>query len=254
VTALFTIGYERATPPALLAALRAAGVRRVVDVRALANSRRPGFAKRALSAALEEAGIGYLHLRALGTPPEGREAVRAGRPEVMRRVFARHLAGVEAQAALAALADEARRWRTRRGATGRSACCASKPIRGTATAPWSLKHWLRAAAPRSPTCMREPTMPICLVLHELGLAGPAAETAFFGAIFEVASSHWRVTPGATLVGTDVSPAYLRDHLLHALDAAGAPPAVVLVTPMAADAAWHGIPPEGEEWIAGEAED
>jgi uncharacterized protein (DUF488 family) len=109
VTALFTIGYERATPPALLAALRAAGVRRVVDVRALANSRRPGFAKRALSAALEEAGIGYLHLRALGTPPEGREAVRAGRPEVMRRVFARHLAGVEAQAALAALADEARR-------------------------------------------------------------------------------------------------------------------------------------------------
>ena len=108
MTALFTIGYERATPPALLAALRAAGVRRVVDVRALANSRRPGFAKRALSAALEEAGIGYLHLRALGTPPEGREAVRAGRPEVMRRIFARHLAGVKAQAALAALADEAR--------------------------------------------------------------------------------------------------------------------------------------------------
>ena len=109
MTALFTIGYERATPPALLAALRAAGERRVVDVRALANSRRPGFAKRALSAALEEAGIGYLHLRALGTPPEGREAVRAGRPEVMRRVFARHLAGVEAQAALAALAEDAKR-------------------------------------------------------------------------------------------------------------------------------------------------
>ena len=53
---LFTIGYERATPPSLVAALRAAGVRRVVDVRALANSRRPGFAKRALSAALAEAG------------------------------------------------------------------------------------------------------------------------------------------------------------------------------------------------------
>jgi uncharacterized protein (DUF488 family) len=106
---VFTVGYERATPPALLAALRGAGVRRVVDVRALANSRRPGFAKRALAAALEQAGIGYLHLPALGTPPEGREAVRAGRPEEMRRIFAHRLAGAEAQAALADLADQAAR-------------------------------------------------------------------------------------------------------------------------------------------------
>ena len=106
---IFTVGYERATPPALLAALRAAGVRRVVDVRALANSRRPGFAKRALSAALAEAGIDYTHLPALGTPPEGREAVRGGRPEEMRRIFARRLAGTEAQAALAALGEAARR-------------------------------------------------------------------------------------------------------------------------------------------------
>ena len=96
-------------------------------------------------------------------------------------------------------------------------------------------------------------MPICLVLHELGLAGPAAETAFFGAIFEVASSHWRVTPGATLVGTDVSPAYLRDHLRRALDGAGAPPVLLLVTPLPAGVAWHGLPPEGEEWLAGETE-
>jgi uncharacterized protein (DUF488 family) len=107
--AVFTIGYERATPSSLLAALRAVGVRRVVDVRALANSRRPGFAKRALSSALEEAGIGYLHLPALGTPPEGREAVRAGRPEEMRCIFARRLAGTEAQAALADLSDRAAR-------------------------------------------------------------------------------------------------------------------------------------------------
>jgi uncharacterized protein (DUF488 family) len=106
---LFTVGYEQATPAALLTALCEAGARRVVDVRALANSRRPGFAKRALSAALEEAGIGYTHLPALGTPAEGRQAVRAGRPEVMRRIFARHLAGTEAQAALAALAEIARR-------------------------------------------------------------------------------------------------------------------------------------------------
>jgi hypothetical protein len=96
-------------------------------------------------------------------------------------------------------------------------------------------------------------MPICLVLHELVQASPAAEQALFGAVFEVASSHWRVTPSATLVGTDVSPAYLRDHLLRALDDAGAPPSLMLVTPLAEEAAWHGIPPEGEEWMAGEAD-
>ena len=105
---LCTIGYEEATPPRLLAALREAGVTTVVDVRALANSRRPGFAKRALSAALAEAGIGYLHLPALGTPAAGRQAVREGRPEARRRVFTAHLAGTEAQAALAGLAARAR--------------------------------------------------------------------------------------------------------------------------------------------------
>ena len=104
-----TIGYESATPATLVAALRAAGVVTLVDVRALANSRKPGFAKRALSAALAEAGIGYAHLPALGTPAEGRAAVRSGRPAVMHRIFAAHLAGVEPQAALAALRDQARR-------------------------------------------------------------------------------------------------------------------------------------------------
>ena len=104
-----TIGYEDATPPRLLAALRAAGITTLVDVRALANSRRPGFAKRALSAGLAEAGIGYLHLPALGTPAAGRQAVRAGDPATMRRIFGAHLEGGEAQAALAGLRDLARR-------------------------------------------------------------------------------------------------------------------------------------------------
>lgn len=106
---VFTIGYEGATPDAVLTALRRAGVATLVDVRALANSRRPGFAKGALSAALAGAGIGYVHLRALGTPAEGRAAARSGRPAAMRRIFAAHLAGTEAQAALADVADRARR-------------------------------------------------------------------------------------------------------------------------------------------------
>jgi uncharacterized protein (DUF488 family) len=104
-----TIGYEGATPDRLVAALKQAGIATLVDVRAIANSRRPGFAKRALSAAMAEAGIGYLHLPALGTPAAGRQAARTGKPEVMRRIFAAHLAGTEPQAALAELADRATR-------------------------------------------------------------------------------------------------------------------------------------------------
>lgn len=108
---LFTLGYEGATPATLIAALRQAGVTVLVDVRELANSRRPGFAKRALSEALERAGIRYEHRRALGTPAEGRAAARAGRSAEMRRIFAARLAGTEARAAVAALAGEARQER-----------------------------------------------------------------------------------------------------------------------------------------------
>jgi uncharacterized protein (DUF488 family) len=106
---VFTIGYGNATPATLVAALQRAGVVTVADVRALANSRRPGFAKRALSAALEEAGIGYWHIPALGTPAAGRQASREGKPEVMKPIFTRHLAGIEAQAALGALRERALR-------------------------------------------------------------------------------------------------------------------------------------------------
>jgi uncharacterized protein (DUF488 family) len=107
--AVATIGYEGATPDRLVAALKQAGIATLVDVRAIANSRRPGFAKRALSAAMAEGGIGYLHLPALGTPASGRQAARSGKPEVMRRIFAAHLAGTEPQAALAELKDRALR-------------------------------------------------------------------------------------------------------------------------------------------------
>jgi uncharacterized protein (DUF488 family) len=105
--AVATIGYEDATPAGLVAALKQAGIATVVDVRAIANSRRPGFAKRALSAALAEAGIGYDHMPALGTPAAGRQAARAGKAAVMHRIFLRHLAGVEPQAALAELKERA---------------------------------------------------------------------------------------------------------------------------------------------------
>jgi uncharacterized protein (DUF488 family) len=105
--AIATIGYEGLPPEDFLHLLREAGIARVVDVRALANSRKPGYAKRALSAALAGAGIEYLHLPALGTPKEGRDAAHAGRVAEMRRIYAGHLATPVAQAALADLARSA---------------------------------------------------------------------------------------------------------------------------------------------------
>jgi uncharacterized protein (DUF488 family) len=94
---LFTIGYEHATPDAVLGELKRAGVALVVDTRAVAASRRPGFSKRQLAAGLDAHGIGYVHLQKLGTPKEGRLAARSGHADEMLRIFERHLATPEAQ-------------------------------------------------------------------------------------------------------------------------------------------------------------
>jgi len=73
---LYTIGYEKALLKDVIAALVAAGVATLLDVRDRPISRRPGFSKRQLAAAVEDAGMRYVHLAALGTPPEGRLANR----------------------------------------------------------------------------------------------------------------------------------------------------------------------------------
>jgi uncharacterized protein (DUF488 family) len=87
----FTIGYEQATSAAVLGALKRAKVKLLVDVRAVAASRRPGFSKRQLAAGLDENGIGYLHLQGLGTPKEGRLAARSGDAKAMLRIYEKHL-------------------------------------------------------------------------------------------------------------------------------------------------------------------
>ena len=102
---IFTIGYEGATMDEFLAALKNAGVERVIDVRALPLSRRPGFSKTPLRLALGEVGIEYVHLKALGTPSEGRTAARAGRHEDMKRVYAGQLELPEAIAQGAQMLD-----------------------------------------------------------------------------------------------------------------------------------------------------
>lgn len=103
MTTLWTIGYARSTPDGLITTLRAAGIALLVDIRAVPASRRPGFSKGALAAALREAGIAYRHLKGLGTPAAGREAARAGRLERFEAIFRTHLESLEAQADLAEL-------------------------------------------------------------------------------------------------------------------------------------------------------
>lgn len=99
-----TIGYEAATVERFLDALRDAGVDLLVDVRAVASSRRPGFAKTRLAANVGAVGIEYLHLRGLGTPADGRAAARAGRYDELRAIYLAHLATPGAQAELETLA------------------------------------------------------------------------------------------------------------------------------------------------------
>ena len=106
---LFTIGYEGEPQAAVIERLRAAGVEVLVDVRAVAASRRAGFSKTILGTSLREAGIDYVHLRPLGTPKAGREAAKKGRIGEMREIFAGHMAEPTSEAAfqqLRALAVE----------------------------------------------------------------------------------------------------------------------------------------------------
>jgi uncharacterized protein (DUF488 family) len=88
---LFTIGYEQTPAKAVLDELEQAGVKLLVDVRAVAASRRPGFSKNQLAAGLDERGISYLHLRGLGTPKDGRVAARSGQFDTLHKIYAKHL-------------------------------------------------------------------------------------------------------------------------------------------------------------------
>jgi uncharacterized protein (DUF488 family) len=94
---LFTVGYEQTPAKAVLDELEHAGVKLLVDVRAVAASRRPGFSKKQLAAGLDERGIGYLHLRGLGTPKDGREVARGGKFDQLHRIYAAHLKTPEAK-------------------------------------------------------------------------------------------------------------------------------------------------------------
>lgn len=97
---LFTIGYEQTPHKAVLDEVERAGVKLLVDVRAVTSSRRPGFSKRQLASGLDARGIAYIHLKALGTPKEGRQAARSGRYDELEKVYSAHLTTTEARQAL----------------------------------------------------------------------------------------------------------------------------------------------------------
>jgi len=94
---LFTIGYEQATVGRVIDELKDAKVDLVIDTRAVAASRKPGFSKKQLAAGLDERGVGYLHLQGLGTPKEGREAARAGKMDKLFKIYHAHLKTERAQ-------------------------------------------------------------------------------------------------------------------------------------------------------------
>jgi uncharacterized protein (DUF488 family) len=102
---LYTIGYEKTLPKDLLATLAAAGVATLIDVRDRPISRRPGFSKRQLAATIEEAGMRYFHLQALGTPPEGRAANHRREWDRFWAIVEEKLARPEAELALRAAAE-----------------------------------------------------------------------------------------------------------------------------------------------------
>ena len=105
---LFTIGYEGEPQAAVIDRLKAAGVKVLADVRAVAASRRAGFSKTVLGSSLAEAGIEYVHLRDLGTPKAGRDAARKGHIDEMREIFADHMQEPPSQLAFERLREIAR--------------------------------------------------------------------------------------------------------------------------------------------------
>lgn len=70
---VFTIGYEGRSPDTFRSTLVDNDIGRLVDVRQMPRSRKPGFSKGSLSRLLSESGIEYVHMEPLGSPRAARE-------------------------------------------------------------------------------------------------------------------------------------------------------------------------------------
>lgn len=105
-TVIHTVGYEKTELASYIQRLVRAHIEVLVDVRDRPLSRKRGFSKRALAAAVEAAGIRYVHVQALGDPKPGRDAAKAGEHDRFVKIFTTHMQTEAAQMALAELADE----------------------------------------------------------------------------------------------------------------------------------------------------
>ena len=97
---LYTVGYEGSDIDPFIATLKAVGIEHVIDIRDVPVSRKLGFSKKSLSVALLQVGIGYTHLKPLGDPKPGRDAMRQGDYQAFLKVYDAHVATKEAQEAL----------------------------------------------------------------------------------------------------------------------------------------------------------
>ncbi|PWK75673.1 DUF488 domain-containing protein [Aminobacter sp. AP02] len=106
---VFTIGYEGTDIDRFLRTLQIVGIETVADVRAIPLSRKKGFSKNTLKARLEEVGIKYLPLSALGDPKPGREAAKAGDLAKFRHIYSAHVDRPDSALVIAELAKTAER-------------------------------------------------------------------------------------------------------------------------------------------------
>jgi len=104
---VFTIGYEGTDIERFAHTLKLVGVDVLVDVRAVAVSRKKGFSKRALAEYLALLGIEYRHEIDLGDPKEGRVAARAGDFSRFRSIYGEHLDGILARNSISRISQVA---------------------------------------------------------------------------------------------------------------------------------------------------
>jgi uncharacterized protein (DUF488 family) len=105
MSVVFTVGYEGTDIDRFVRTLKAVGIERLADVRAIAVSRKAGFSKTKLADRLAEEGIEYSHFVALGDPKPGREAARAGEFDRFRAIYSAHIQSSTAQESLRDLVD-----------------------------------------------------------------------------------------------------------------------------------------------------
>ncbi len=105
---VFTIGYEGRSFDTFRSTLVDNDIGRLVDVRQMPRSRKPGFSKGSLSRLLSESGIEYIHLEPLGSPRAAREKLNeTGDLSSFLDTYKKHLVSVSAGInILVRLADE----------------------------------------------------------------------------------------------------------------------------------------------------